>query len=100
MEIDLRSPLTVALNLLMAGVAAGCLLVVWNARRNVGLVVFALLFSGSVAGVYVPFFAVMAAITVTVSDRNAGKPPRQHGRAMTRILRHFRGRPDPAPRPF
>ncbi len=95
MEIDLGSPLTIGLNLLMAGVLAASLAVIWNARRSRNLMAFALLFSGAAGGVYVPFFAVMAAITVTVTDRRAGRPPTEHGRAMTAILRHFRGRPDP-----
>lgn len=86
----------VALNLLMAGVLGACLLVIWNARHSLGLLVFATVISGAVGGVGIPFFAVLAAITVTVTDRNANKPPRQHGRLMAMVLRHFRGRPDPA----
>lgn len=99
-EIDLTSPVTIGLNLLMVGVLVGCLRIVWKARESTGLVVFAGIFSGAVAGVFVPLFAILAAITVTVTDRRAARPPREHGRMMTRVLRHFRGRPDPEPRPF
>ena len=88
----------VALNLVMTGVLAGCLLVIWNARRSAGLLCFASLFSLAIGGVVIPLFAILAAITVTVTDRNQAKPPRVHGRVMTRVLRHFRGRPtSPAP---
>lgn len=95
MQLDLGSPLTIGLNLLTTAVLAASLLVIWNARRSKNLLAFALLFAAVIGGVYIPFFAVLAALTVTVTDRRAGHPPMEHGRAMTAILRHFRGRPHP-----
>lgn len=99
MGINLANPLTVVLNLAMAGVMAGCLLVIWNARHSIGLLVLATVFSVAIGGVVIPFFAIAAAITVTVTDRRAHKPARQHSKAAAAVLRHFRGRPDPEPSP-
>lgn len=95
MEINLASPLPAVLNLAMLGVLAGCLVVIWNARHSVGLMVFANLFSIALGGVVIPIFAIAAAITITVTDRRAHQPPREHSMVVAVVLRHFRGRPDP-----
>lgn len=96
-DLDLPWPLVVVLNLVTVTVLAGCLLVIWRARRSVGLLAFAGLFSLVIGGVMIPIFAIAAAITVTVSDRRSDRPERVHSRPLAAVLRHFRGRPTPAP---